>query len=92
MSENVLFALEDVDFIRGTLAAAHVYLHAQDMSEHQRRMKPPPIIASSLTREVAECLEMVEKEYADYLMAERDRAKYSVELDDEYEDDEDGDE
>lgn len=89
MSENVLFALEDVDFIRGTLAAAHVYLHAQDMSEHQRKMMPPPIRPSSLTKEVAECLEMVEKEYASWLMAERERELYTVN-DDEYED-EDGD-
>lgn len=87
MSEHVLFDLENVDFIRSTLAAAHVHLHAQDMADSQRQMRPN-VRSSSLTTEVANCLAMVEKEYADYLMAERDRMAFSVA---DYDEDEDGD-
>lgn len=77
MSDNILLTIEDVDFVRATLAAVHVYLHAQDMADSQRALRAE-VKPSGLTREVAACLEQVEESVAAFLLAERDRVRFSL--------------
>jgi hypothetical protein len=87
---NILLSIEDVNYVRETLAAVHICLHAQDIADSARAGREG-VRSSTLAREVAACLEQVNQSYSDYLLAEEDRQRYSLDdgLDGYTEDDED---
>ena len=80
VSDNILLEIDEIDFVRSTLTAVHGYLHAQDIASSYQKMMPE-VRPSSLTREVAECLEVVEEAYKGFLLTERDRDRFQVDPD-----------
>lgn len=79
MSDNVLFSIEDVDYIHAILLACQICLYATDQVESQRKMMPETR-PSSLTKEVMECLEMVDSAIKQTLMDKRERAQAAAEI------------
>lgn len=71
----LLFEMPQVQYIRQTLGAAFSYLHAQDMADGQRHMRLDPdgnVIESALTREVKDCLALIEDEMRQALLDDFD--------------------